>query len=204
MTEYLCYGLLLGVSSGCAPGPLMALVLTQTLRYGVREGVKVALSPLFTDAPIITAAILLVSWAAAVRPLFGILSLVGGLFVAYLAWETIRATRLDLSGGEEAPRSLVKGILTNFLSPHPYLFWLTVGAPTVVRGWQGGGGAAAVFIAGFMGSLVGSKVVLAVMAGHSRRLLSGRLYGWVMRLLGSLLFLFSLKLFRDGVALIAG
>lgn len=202
MTEYLGYGLLLGVSSGFSPGPLMTLVLTQTLRHGVREGVKVALSPLLTDAPIITGTVLLMFRVADVRPLFGTISLCGSLFVACLAWGTIRTTRLDLSEGEGPPRSLFKGALTNLLNPHPYLFWLTVGAPTLVRGWETGGGAAAAFVAGFSGSLVGAKIILALLAARSRQLLSGRVYGWTMKLLGFFLFLFAMMLFREGLALI--
>jgi threonine/homoserine/homoserine lactone efflux protein len=45
-------GLVLGLSCGLAPGPLMALVLAQSLRHGAREGCKIALAPLLTDMPI--------------------------------------------------------------------------------------------------------------------------------------------------------
>jgi threonine/homoserine/homoserine lactone efflux protein len=34
---------------------------------------------------------------------------------------------------ETMPKSLTKGILANALSPHPYLFWLSVGAPTMSK-----------------------------------------------------------------------
>jgi threonine/homoserine/homoserine lactone efflux protein len=42
-----------------APGLLLALLLAQTLRHGPREGCKIALSPLATDAPIIVVALVL-------------------------------------------------------------------------------------------------------------------------------------------------
>ena len=34
-----------GLSAGFSPGPLLALVISQTLRYGIREGVKAAWRP---------------------------------------------------------------------------------------------------------------------------------------------------------------
>ncbi|MGD0905110.1 MAG: hypothetical protein ABR924_19595 [Terracidiphilus sp.] len=52
MTTALVSGVLLGLFCGLAPGPLLALVLAQTLRHGAREGRKIALSPLVTDAPV--------------------------------------------------------------------------------------------------------------------------------------------------------
>jgi threonine/homoserine/homoserine lactone efflux protein len=53
MEVSLIAGIILGLSAGLSPGPLLALVISQTLKHGVREGVKVALAPLITDAPII-------------------------------------------------------------------------------------------------------------------------------------------------------
>jgi len=57
MTTALASGVLLGWSAGLSPGPLLALLLAQTLRHGPREGCKIALTPLVTDAPIIVVAL---------------------------------------------------------------------------------------------------------------------------------------------------
>jgi hypothetical protein len=54
----------------------------------------------------------------------------------------------------------------------------------------------------FLFFLVGSKVILAVIAGKSRTFLKGSIYIWIMRMLGILLFLFSFFLFRDGLKLL--
>ena len=68
-------GAFLGLSCGLAPGPLLALLLAQTLRHGPGEGCKVALAPLFTDAPIIVATLVL----AVLLVLFAVLLLREGL-----------------------------------------------------------------------------------------------------------------------------
>ncbi len=91
----LASGAFLGVSCGLAPGPLLALVLTQTLRHGPREGCKIALSPLVTDAPIIIVTLVLAAKLAQLRPLLGMVSVAGGAFILYLAWETFSAVRQE-------------------------------------------------------------------------------------------------------------
>jgi threonine/homoserine/homoserine lactone efflux protein len=107
----LAAGAFLGLSCGLAPGPLLALVLVPTLRHGPREGCKIALTPLFTDAPIILVALVLAARLAELRPLLGIVSIAGGAFVLYLAWDSFGPVRLDTQAQPEPPRSWFKGIL---------------------------------------------------------------------------------------------
>jgi threonine/homoserine/homoserine lactone efflux protein len=204
MMTALASGVLLGLSAGLAPGPLLALLLTQTLRHGPGEGCKIALTPLITDAPIIILALVLASKLAAIRPLLGMVSIAGGVFVLYLAWESFRPV---VQGGGAAtgfPRSWSKGILTNLLNPHPWVFWMTVGAAILAKGLEQSAWVAAAFLFGFYLLLVGSKMLLALMAGRSRNLLAGRPYHLVMRGLAVLLALFGLLLFREGFIQLSG
>jgi threonine/homoserine/homoserine lactone efflux protein len=192
-------GAFLGLCSGLAPGPLLALVLAQTLRHGAREGCKVALSPLATDVPIIVVTLLLAARLAQLQPLLGWVSIAGGGFVLYLAWETLRSSPQDPVAETERPGSWFKGIVTNLLSPHPWLFWLTVGAAmlaeAIARGWL----VAAAFLAGFYALLVGSKIGVALLVGRSRALLTGRPYRVTLRVLAVLLAVFALLLIREGL-----
>ena len=203
MIAALASGVLLGLASGLAPGPLLALVLAQSLRHGAREGCKVALTPLVTDAPIIVLALVVATKLAELRPLLGIVSIAGGVFVLYLAWDSLRPTRVDAQASAEPPRSWLKGILTNWLSPHPWLFWLTVGAATLAQAMAQSWLAALAFLLGFYLLLVGSKVVVALLTARSRNLLAGRPYRVVMRVLAGLLGAFAILLFREGLKLLA-
>jgi len=199
MLAALASGVLLGLSAGLAPGPLLALVLAQTLRHGPREGCKIALSPLVTDAPIILVALGVAAKLNELQSLLGVVSLAGGTFVLYLAWDSFRTVNPEAGASAERPGSWFKGILTNLLSPHPWLFWLTVGAALLAKALGQSGLAAAAFLAGFYLLLVGSKVAVALLAARWRNLLAGRTYRWVMRGLGAVLALFSLLLFREGL-----
>ncbi len=191
-----------GLSAGFSPGPLLALVISQTLRYGFREGAKAAMAPLVTDLPIIRVCVLVLSPLAGSRAVLGFISMAGGLFVLYLAWGCFRTTRLDLDDRNQGPRSLSQGAAVNALNPHPYLFWLTVGAPTVIRAWADSPPSAVAFIVVFSGCIVGSKVLVAAIVGRSRHMLSGKVYGTVMRALGLMLLFFAVLLFKDGLDLV--
>ncbi len=202
MLHDLIMGLLLGASAGFAPGPLLALVIAETLRHGISSGVKVALAPLITDAPIIILTVYLLSRLSAFDTLLGLLSLAGGLFVFYLGCKNFFAKKVDDDIRNSRPKSLFKGIVVNFLSPHPYLFWLSVGAPIVSRAMAKGWGAHFVFIGSFYLCLVGAKIALAIVTDRSASFLSGRIYICIMRFLGVTLMVLGLFLCRDGFKLL--
>lgn len=202
MLTYLATGMIFGLSSGLAPGPLLTLVLVETLRHGAGAGVRVSLSPLVTDLPIIGISLLALTRLSGSNHVLGLISLAGALFLAHLGRETFTSPPVSVGAPESGAQPLRRGILTNFLNPHPYLFWTTVGSPLLVRAWKDGGGGAAAFLAGFYLCLVGSKVVLAAFTGRGRHLLGGRAYGICMRFLGILLWGCALLLAVDGVRLL--
>jgi len=205
MIEALGLGLILGVSAGMSPGPLLALILSQTVRFGAGAGIRVALAPLITDLPIVVGAVLLVGAVPTSGWLPAVIAAAGAAFLAYLAVDTWRSETVEDGLVAVAPRSWTRGVVVNFLSPHPYLFWLAVGAPTLLAavardGIAGGAG----FLMGFYGGLVGSKMVVALSTARARGFVSGRGYRVVMRVLAVLLGLFSLGLLREAGLLATG
>ena len=135
MITSLVAGVVLGLSSGLSPGPLLTLVISQTLTHGIKEGIKIAVAPLLTDVPIILIAVFVLTRLAHFQPILGSISLVGGVFVLYLAYDCFRTGRLEVNIQDAEPQSLSKGVLVNALNPHPYLFWVAVGAPMMIRAW---------------------------------------------------------------------
>jgi threonine/homoserine/homoserine lactone efflux protein len=190
------------MSAGLSPGPLLTLVISQTLKHSIKEGVKVALAPLITDLPIILISTFVLSRLANFRTILGIISLVGGLFVMYLAYESFQTSKLDVNFQDAEPQSLRKASIVNALNPHPYLFWFSVGAPTIIKAWEENPFVALAFVIGFYACLVGSKVFVASLASKSRQFFIGKTYVYLMRVLGTLLLIFALLLFRDGLDLL--
>lgn len=199
MLSSILAGAILGLAAGLTPGPLLTLVVTQTLRHGPREGVLVAAAPILTDIPIVLTVFLVLGEVRQYGVLLGILSLCGGCYVLWLAWETFRAGPVDdgAGAGTGEARSLRKGALINVLNPHPWLFWITVGVPLVFRAGQEGSIEPWLFIGFFYLLLVGSKVGVALTIGRIRTFFTGKAYKNLMVVMAAVLAGFAFFLFRE-------
>lgn len=203
VTGYLLSGCLLGLSAGLAPGPLLTLVIGESLQHGSRAGVKVALSPLLTDLPVIVITLLAVERLSRFSPILAAISSLGGLLLLTIGYQTIRTQAVALpTNSPVTDRALLKGVVVNLLSPYPWLFWFSVGAPLLLKAAAESIPAAIGFVAIFYLLLVGSKLLLAQLVGRWRGVLSGKGYLLTMRCLGLLLMAFALLLFRDGYRLL--
>jgi len=202
MLSFLTIGTILGLSAGFAPGPLLTLVIAETMQHGIRAGIRVAIAPILTDLPIVLFTVLILAELADFHRVLGFISLGGACFICYLGIENLKARAIDLQENPETPKSLRKGFLVNLLSPHPYLFWLTVGGPTTVKALGVGVTEAGGFILSFYLFLVGTKIFLAMLTGRSRTFLQGDKYIFTMRLLGILLIILTMFLLRDGLHLL--
>lgn len=196
---YVLTGLALGLGAGLTPGPLMTLVISETLQHDLRDGAKVALAPLLTDLPIVAASLLVLSRLTEQHLVLGTLSLIGALFLAYLAYENLAAPPLRIRAEAVTARSLRKGMLANVLNPAPYLFWATIGGPTTLEAAAIGLGASLGFVGGFYGCLVGSKLLLAVLVERARGFFHQRVYRSIVRVLGLVLLLFAFQFLREAL-----
>jgi len=196
--KFVSLGGFLGLTAGISPGPLLTLVISDTLKYGRKEGFKVAVSPLFTDVLIVVASVFIFKGLSQFNATLGFISLLGGLFIAYLGWETI-STKALVIGQSVSANSLQKGILANLLNPHPYIFWITVGSPLVIKAYQTSIFAIIGYFLAFYFCLTGSKIVIAHLVSKSKTFISNSVYLWIMRFLGVCLFVFSGFFISEGI-----
>jgi threonine/homoserine/homoserine lactone efflux protein len=193
--DALLFGISLGFIAGISPGPLMTLVLSASLRRGFRAGAITSLAPLVSDTPVIILS--LVALRQVPESFLAVLTLAGGVLVVFLGVRTIIEARtlsesdeLDEAGGSD----LLKAALVNLLNPHPWLFWVTVGAPFFLQTWREAAWQAVAFLLSFTGLLVGTKVVIAWAAAHGRRFMTERWYRLVIGGCGVLLVVLGLLL----------
>lgn len=202
MIELLIAGITLGLYAGFSPGPLLVLVISQTLKHGYKEGVKVAFAPIITDIPIILITVLFLSLISAYTSILGIISIIGGIYLGYMAYESFRTKGLCEDIKIEEPKSLQKGATVNFLNPAPYLFWITIGGPILINSYAESVLSPFLFLIGFYALLVGSKIALAYATGKSRDFITGKPYIYIMRILGVVLVIFALYFLYNGIHLL--
>ena len=197
--QYISAGIILGLTSGLSPGPLLTLVLTQTIRHNRTEGIKVALSPLITDLPIILITVLILGRLARFDMFLAVISFAGAIFLAYLGIESLRTRELSIRLQTSDSGSLKKGIIANFLNPSPYLFWATVGTPLMLKAYKTDLLTSILFMMSFYVFLIGSKVVIAFLVDRTKQFINQKFYLILMRTLGIILIVFSLIFLYEGL-----
>ena len=195
------FGAGIGFVAGVSPGPILTLVVAETLRGGWLRGAAVAAGPLLADGPIIMLALLVMRQLP--PELIRSVSLLGGGYLIYLAVSTgLNSRRAQLATGERLPArgGLLKGLLARLLGPNAYLFWFLVGAPLLLEAGQEHWLAAPAFLLGYYSTIVGSNVALALALHRWAGLFSERLYRWIL-LVGSAAFgAYGLGLLGRGLA----
>jgi threonine/homoserine/homoserine lactone efflux protein len=199
LLDALSKGTVLGLAAGFSPGPLTVLVISETLRNGLRAGMKVSLAPVLTDLPIIALAALLLDRLSSHPAVFGVIALLGAGFLFHIGLGSLKPPVVMIHAEQPAPRSLLRGVIANFLNPNPYVFWIGVGTPILLTAFDRSWVHAAVFSAAFFSFIVGSKLLLARLVDGSRTFLSSSAYRWILRILGLLLIIYALIFFKDGL-----
>lgn len=195
------------------PGPLQSFLMNTALKHGWQRAMLIVICPLIVDIPVIIAVLIALETLAAFIPaIVNGVSILGGLFVLYLAWGAWQDFRKGVSLSQMAsddsaqsvdtPRgTLVRGLLMNALSPGPYIFWSTVNGPTLIRALDQSAGLAAAFVVAFYGTFLGLLTVIAVIfaqLGH----VNERLTRWLLLVVALLLTFFGSYLLLQGVGIV--
>lgn len=162
----------IGLTAAASPGPYQTYLISQSLQGGFRRSAPITLAPLITDLPIILLSLFLLD---RMPPYFlRVISLVGGLFVLYLAYGLWKSWRAGSNPGQAASTSagssLGRGVIANFLSPGPYLFWALVNGPILLAALRQSLLHGAAFLFGFYGVMILSLLAIAFLFSQVRRL----------------------------------
>ncbi len=197
--QFLISGVIFGLFAGISPGPLLTMVISETLRHNIKAGIAIAVAPVLTDVPIVIASIFILTKVADFHFILGIISIAGAVFIGYLAYESIRAKVVEADVPGTGARALRRGVIANFLNPHPYLFWIAVGAPTVLKAYRTNLLSAFLFVSSFYLFLVGSKILIVLLADKSKTFLKSSAYIYTVKSLGVILLLIAVLFIKDGL-----
>jgi len=193
-------GAALGLASGASPGPFQTFLISESLAGGWRRGAPVAFAPLITDLPIILFSLFVLNLLPAY--FLRIISLAGGLFVFYLAWGLWRNWRAGVGQSLDQPTTpshgLRKGVLVNFLSPGPYLFWGLVNGPILLDALHQSALHAAAFLVGFYGVFISFMLGLSLLFSQARRL-GSRVVRALLLVSIIILVIFGAILIKEGI-----
>jgi threonine/homoserine/homoserine lactone efflux protein len=201
--ESLFSGIILGLVAGLSPGPMLSLVIAEALKLGKDEGFKVAVSPLITDSTIILLTLLALSTLAEHDRVIGLISIFGACYLIYLGLENIRTKTSRLGVAVVRKEAFRRAVITNFLNPHTYLFWLSVGSPIILETLKIDASATIFFLMGFYALLIGSMAFVALVVDRSKSFLKSKYYSYTVRLLGIVLIFFALTVLIDALKLMA-
>jgi threonine/homoserine/homoserine lactone efflux protein len=173
---FLTQGIVLGLYAAVLPGPFQALLLSQILKNGWKRTLPLGLIPLVTDGPVMLTLFLLL---AQLPDWFTVgLRIFGGLFILYLAWDAFRSSK-ETTGStaaqDENPTrksGFLKGFTMNLLNPNVYIFWGTIGVPTILSGWEIKPAYGMAFIIGFYLTMLPMILLWIVLFGRLGQLKS--------------------------------
>ena len=123
-------GATLGLVEGIKPGPLLTMVIRETLSGGLRAGLWTAAAPIFTDGPLVIFSLFAAELIATNPSVLLAITLAGAIFLAQMGYECFGLEPPNMN--EDAPPptgSFLRGVITNLLNPNVYIFWFLIGGP---------------------------------------------------------------------------
>ena len=121
---------IIGIIGGLSPGPITALMLGETFKYGRRKGLCVPLALALSNLIIATLAITILYIGSQIDSLINLVTSIGALVLIFMGLQEWKS-----SGGlnlKTAAHPFLKSFLLDLLNPHPYIFWFTILAPPII------------------------------------------------------------------------
>ncbi len=185
---YLITGLILGLTAGISPGPLMAVLISEILKGNLKNGLIISTIPVITDIPLILITIFILKKFENIEPIISLLYFIGGIILIYFGYKDISTNKIEISDSSEIS-SFKKGIITNLSNPHPYIFWIFIGVPFMMKG---GIVEITAFISGFFTGIVSVKVGIALMVEKGKSIVDSKFYLYLIKISGLILIIFGL------------
>ena len=125
-------GFLLAIIEGVKPGPLLTMVIRETLSGDLRSGLWTASAPIFTDGPLIIVSFFFASLIADNSGILVLISILGAAFMFKMGIECFNIEPPSVTMILEpvsSKKAFGRGVLTNILNPNVYVFWFLIGGP---------------------------------------------------------------------------
>ena len=211
----------IGLSGAMAPGSLLVVVVTETVRRGFWAGPVAVLGHAVIEAAMVILLALGLGRVLSYPSVLAAIGLAGGLMLFWFGWATCRTAKsatLSLSSktaassaSPAAQRSdkglwsaAVAGMAASVSNPYWILWWATIGAAYVATGMSYGAIGPVTFFIGHISSDMTWYAVVSLAIATGTRFFSDRIYRGVLYVCAAFLFLFGAYFLKAGVAFVMG
>ena len=178
-------GIALGLFEGIRPGPLLTMVIRETLTGGWYAGARAASAPIFTDGPLIIVSIFLSGWIAEHPSILFVISLLGAGFLVWFGIDCFRIEAPDPDTAQEAVTgSFRRGVITNLLNPNVYVFWFLIGGPLMASAADEEPLAPVAYALSFLVTIIIVKMAIALIFDRTRGSMSPTAYKLALGICG--------------------
>lgn len=192
---------LLGVIGGSVPGPILTSVLTEVLNGGMGKGIRVILRALTAEVIVAGTILFILSAVDVPRIYFEIISVLGAIYLVYLAINVWKINKID--GENKEVFNLYKIFVLTVLNGGFWIFWLTVCVPKAfVLGQEIAGGQIVFLIMFELGWLTSTFSVSYIFFKFRPLLLRKNLVSSVFKFFALVLIFFAIRAIRESAAYI--
>ncbi len=204
---------IIGFSGAAMPGPVTALIVTETTKRGFIAGPLITIGHVLLELVMVTALfvglreVLNQNWIA------GGIGIVGGLVLLWLGFDIVKSAwrgqvALDWSAQTQAAENsrhpIVGGIITTLFNPYWFIWWATVGAAYLITFRAFGiPGIIAFYFGHTLADWVWNNFV-AFVVSSGRRGMSDRVYRAILMVCGAFMIAMSLYFVTSGVVFLRG
>src|SRR5215213_1334934 len=184
VTEVLWLGLLLGVGSALAVGPIFVVIVQQAATSGFAASFRVILGSATADLLLLAPALAFAWVLRSVEQGALWVGAVGAVFLCWLAWQAARDAvalwREDRRCSADGRWAFWKGVAGNLANPLTWTFWLATGTPAMFAAQRAGGTAGLVaFTVVWFLVASGLEAVIALVVARSGRRVGPRGQAWL-------------------------
>jgi len=196
-------GATLGIVEGIKPGPLLTMVIRETLSGGLRAGLWTAAAPIFTDGPLVIFSLFAAAWIATNPSVLLAITLAGAIFLAQMGYECFGLDPPNMD--EDAPPptgSFLRGVITNLLNPNVYVFWFLIGGPLMASAADEEILAPIAYAITFLVTIMLTKATIAYAIHRASGNISATVYRRLLAICGLVMIGFSLYYAMEGYGLL--
>lgn len=168
------------LSGALAPGPLLAAVIHESTKQGVKSGPLIILGHAIIEIAMVALIMLGVGQIINNPLALKVISLLGAFILLYFGFTMfLSLPKLSLKlKNEYRERSnlTLMGITLSFANPYWALWWITIGLGMVLAAQRQGLLAVLIFFCGHIAADLSWYTIVSLMFGRNRRFISDRIY----------------------------